>query len=271
MGLQNRLALEAGHLTPGERKTATVLLQDRDVVFLSATEVAARASVHESTVIRLAQKLGYDGFASLRTDMRERAQRVDVSARSRFRDRKGYQLAKLVEDEAQALLGMAETIEQDHLDALARTLIGARRIYVYGAPILVASLEKRLRRLGLDVVDLPNEGTDGLPEKLMTMGRGDVFLAFVLREPYPVLPALVEHADRQGADVVIVSDVPAVTLPVVPKHLIIALRGADSMFRTMTVPIVLCYALELSIYRIAQPEAAESLNRLGSLAPLIGR
>lgn len=271
MGLQSRLALEAGHLTPGERKTATILLQDKDVLFLSATEVAARAKVHESTVIRLAQKLGYDGFASLRGDMREQAQRVDVSARSRLRDRKGYQLAKLVEDEAQALLGMVATIEQERVDALAQTLIDARRIYIHGAPILVASLEKRLRRLGLDVVDLPNEGSDGLPEKLMTMGDGDVFLAFVLREPYATLPTLVKYAELQGAAVAVISDVPAINLPVIPKHLIIALRGADSTFRTMTVPIVFCYALELSVYRLAQLAASESLNRLTSLAPVASR
>lgn len=268
MGLQDRLSLEAGNLTPGERKTATVLLQDKDVVFLSATEVAARAKVHESTVIRLAQKLGYDGFAALRSDMREQAQRVDVTARSKFRDRKGYQLAKLVEDEAHALLGMAETIEQERLDALAQTLIDARRVYVHGAPILVASLEKRLRRLGLDVVDLPNDGND-VPEKLLTLKKGDVFLAFVLREPYPTLPTLVKHADLQGADVVVISDVPAINLPVIPKHLIIALRGADTTFGTMTVPIVFCYALELAIYHLAENTASDALSRLASLSSML--
>ncbi|MCI0144084.1 MurR/RpiR family transcriptional regulator [Arthrobacter bambusae] len=271
MALQDRLSLEAGNLTPAERRTATVLLQDsKDVVFLSATEVAARANVHESTVIRLAQKLGYDGFAALRGDLREQAQRVDVSARARFRDRKGYQLAKLVEDEAQALLGMVETIDQDRLDALAQTLIDARRIYVYGAPILVASLEKRLRRLGLDVVDLPSEGRD-LPEKLLSLGKGDVFFAFVLREPNPALAKLAKHAELQGADVVVISDVPGVSLSVVPKHLIIALRGADSTFGTMTVPIVFGYALELSIYHLSQDKAADALNRLGSLASILGK
>lgn len=271
MSLQDRLAIEGVNLTPSERRTATVLLQDsKDVVFLSASEVAARAEVHESTVIRLAQKLGYDGYAALRSDLREQAQKVDVAVRARFRDRKGYQLSQLVEDEARALLAMVDTIDQDRLDALAETLIQARRVYIYGAPILVASLEKRLRRVGLDVVDLPSEGRD-LPEKLLTLGKGDVFFAFVLRKPYPALAKLAKHAEQRGAEVVIVSDVPGVNLPVIPKHLIIALRGADSMFRTMTVPIVFCYALELAIYHLSSEKAADALNRLKTLSAILNR
>jgi DNA-binding MurR/RpiR family transcriptional regulator len=270
MGLQDRLTMEGHTLTPAEQKTATVLLQDsQDVLFLSAAEIASRAGVHESTVIRLAQKLGYDGYAALRADLRQQAQQIDVPAKARFKTRNEYQLSRLVEDEARALLGMAETIDQDRLDDLARTLMDARRIFVYGTPILVASLEKRLRRLGLEVVDLPSEGRD-LAEKLMSLGAGDVFFAFVLHEPYPALPKLTKYADSQKADVVVVSDVPGINLPVAPKHLIIALRGADPSFRTLTVPIVFCYALELALFHLEETKATAALDRLASLSSIMG-
>lgn len=269
MTLQDRLSHE-GALTPAEQRTATVLLQDsQDVLFLPTTGVAARANVHESTVIRLAQKLGYDGYAALREDLRQEARQVDVLARSRFRDRKGHRLSQLVHDEAQALLRLAGTVDQDRLDALARTLLGARRIFVYGAPILVISAEKRLRRLGLNVVDLPNGGRD-VPEKLLSVDGRDVLLAFVLREPYKALAKLTQYAGQRGADIAIISDTPGLNLPVAPQHLLIALRGADTTFGTMTVPIVFCYALELAIYHLAETEASNALTQLGSLQNVMG-
>jgi DNA-binding MurR/RpiR family transcriptional regulator len=270
MALQDRLTGQGNALTRAEQRTATVLLQEtQDVLFMSAAEVAAKANVHESTVIRMAQKLGYDGYAALREDLRQQAQQVDVSARARFRERKSYQLSRLVEDEARALLNMADTIDQDRLDAVAQTLIACRRVFIHGAPILVMSLAKRLRRVGIDVVALPQTGLE-LPEQLASITKDDILFAFVLREPYPVLAKISKYVERIGADIVVVSDVPGVEFAVQPKHQIIALRGADSTFRTMTVPIVLGYALELAIYHLHQPDAANALDRIGELSTLLG-
>ena len=64
-------------LTPAERKVAAVMVDDPEAVaFGTVADIARRAGASGATVIRLATKLGYDGFvdlqAAVRTEMARR-------------------------------------------------------------------------------------------------------------------------------------------------------------------------------------------------------
>ena len=65
---------QTGSLTPAERQLADALMRDYPVAGLqSITKLAEAASVSTPTVIRLARKLGFDGFPELHAALREEA------------------------------------------------------------------------------------------------------------------------------------------------------------------------------------------------------
>ena len=60
-----------GRLTESDRVILSILLNDpKSAVFLSVAQLAEKADVHKSTVVRLAHKLGFDGYPELRAQLR---------------------------------------------------------------------------------------------------------------------------------------------------------------------------------------------------------
>src|SRR5436190_23180612 len=70
--LDDRLDAARSELTPAERKVAAAVLADRELVaFGTVAAVAERAGASGATVVRLANRLGYDGFRGLQESLRD--------------------------------------------------------------------------------------------------------------------------------------------------------------------------------------------------------
>lgn len=67
MTILDRIKTHSRRLTDADQKLITTMLENRaEAAFLSGPQLSQRASVHEATATRLAQKLGYKGFPDLR-------------------------------------------------------------------------------------------------------------------------------------------------------------------------------------------------------------
>ena len=71
MTLRSALASVDRPLTASEKRVVNVLLVDAESGSKTAASVAERAGTHETTVVRLARKLGYRGYPELRADLRQ--------------------------------------------------------------------------------------------------------------------------------------------------------------------------------------------------------
>ena len=66
MEVAERITESGTNLTPAERRVADVVLQRPQLVaFGTVAELASEAGSGAATVVRLAAKLGFDGFTSL--------------------------------------------------------------------------------------------------------------------------------------------------------------------------------------------------------------
>ena len=73
-------------LTPAERRVAAVVADDPEAVaFGTVADVARRAGTSGATVVRLAAKLGFDGFVDLQAPVREEMARRLRPASERIR------------------------------------------------------------------------------------------------------------------------------------------------------------------------------------------
>ena len=76
MIVSNQILAHRDEMTPSERQLANALLDDYPIIGLSSlTELAQAASVSTTTVTRMLQKLGYEGFPpfqiALRSELKE--------------------------------------------------------------------------------------------------------------------------------------------------------------------------------------------------------
>ncbi|RME97715.1 MAG: MurR/RpiR family transcriptional regulator [Chloroflexi bacterium] len=254
-----------GRLTPTDKQIAQELLSDpAKMAFLPAAEIAERVGVHESTVIRLAQKLGYSGYRALRADLQ-----AEISPAGRIRRRLEHapQLVNLVADEIAALNEMINTISQEQLEEAAQILIKSQRVFLFAqghATSLLEFMDRRLRRSGFNTVVLKSQGRD-LAEHLLTLNAQDAVLAFTFYAQPPGLSTLLDVAQETGAPSILISDTLGPLIRPAPDILLWARRGAEDQFLTLTVPMVICNTLILTIARLDEGRSLESLERLTGL------
>ena len=110
-----------GDLSPSEQRIVNALLREPMAMSqLPAKSVGEQLDVHETTVIRLAKRLGYTGYADLRAELRASATSTETSLeRMAPAARQEYTLVRLVEDEVAALERLAGLVPQAEVDALA--------------------------------------------------------------------------------------------------------------------------------------------------------
>jgi DNA-binding MurR/RpiR family transcriptional regulator len=119
--------------TPAERRVASVVLdQPQLVAFGTVAELARTATTSGASVIRLATKLGFDGFSSLQDSVQRDLGRQLRPATARIRQPESGDLlgrALLVElDNAQATL---EGVDRKRFDLAVQSLaLATNRVYV---------------------------------------------------------------------------------------------------------------------------------------------
>lgn len=268
MSFRAVVASSAMKMSPSEDRVMNVLL-GADMSDASAADVAEKANTHESTVIRLAQKLGYRGYRDLRNDLRRDE---GATGAPLMRSESGHHLDEFIRDEVEALGALSRFVSQADLDAAARTLHSTQTVYLVSSNDERPTLEllaRRLRRLGMTVVTLGPAPKD-LAERFVSFDATSTLIAFALREAPRKLSTLITEAARRGGRTILITDVPGYKFRPAPDHLLAARRGPDNEYRTQLIPIALCYALQLAIFHL-EPDRYQAIrDSIDDLTRLLG-
>jgi DNA-binding MurR/RpiR family transcriptional regulator len=270
MGFRTVLQHSDVQLTVSEHRIASILLGDpHDCLLLSAAQLAERAAIHESTVIRFAQKLGYAGYPELRADVAADVRQMSDSAAQRFIETaQPYELAAYIPDQLRIITQIPEYVSQESLDLAAAAMLAARRVYIYGLDIsrfLVEFMERKLRRMGFDVVGI-RHGGHILNEHLLGFTSDDVMLAFaVVSEQRRDISRLLRRIQSYGAVSVLITDQSSMTVRPAPTHLLASPRDTGNR-RTLVAPLVICYALEYALAYYGRDRVTASLGAVAAMA-----
>jgi len=271
--LANQIDRYRDKLTEADQRLLDVLLRDPgQSAMLSAAEVAREAGVHAAAAVRLAQKLGYEGYPDMRSALRSEIVASDSSRRiaETLAGSEGDLLASLIASEVDTLLGLIQHIDQAAIEDAAKAMLKARSIALcaQGNSVVLADLlDRRLRRAGFRTSLITGQGRE-LAERLIPLGRNDMLVCFAFRRlPREVTGAL-DHARQVGATTLVIADHIARRLPRAPDHVLAAPRGRAEEFLTLTVPMAICNALILTIARI---DGGQSVSTLDALETLIKR
>lgn len=270
MSFRTVIATSGARLSPGEDRAVSVML-GVGAAGLTAAAIAARADTHESTVVRLAKKLGYRGFRELRADLR-RDESGEAGGPPVMRSTTGYDIETFLRDEAAALGHASEYVRQKDLDGAADAIARCRVVYLFSNDAERATLvllAGRLRRLGLPVVELRPTPKD-LAERITSFDRDSVLICIALREAPAMLPALMSEAHRRAGTSILIADVPGFRFRPAPHHLLAAPRGSDDEYRTQVVPIALGYALQLAVFHRDEPRFSAVRGAIDDLTRAFG-
>ncbi len=213
MGVVDRIMVHADRLTATERKIAAVLADEpQTIAFGTVAQVAQRAGTSGPSVVRLATKLGYEGFVGLQADVQaELALRLGP-ARDRIRQHMPDDLVGRIQaGELDNVSSTFHNLSRAAVERAAQVLADPdRRVWIYPgeltAPIgtVLATLLGQLR----PGVTLLTGSELAIGRSIADLSASDVVVAIDIHRYERSLVSAVGWAAGRGADVLAITDGP---------------------------------------------------------------
>lgn len=224
------------------------------------TEVANRAGVNSSSVVRTAQALGYRGWPDLQRELRARylvhiANTAPLSHRVEVRSPIHDSLAH----DAENLRLAMESVDPQAADDAVAALCGARRIAVVaqgsysGAAVVFSHLAATM---GYPVTFEGRAGVH-LASLVSSLGPGDVLVVFHLWRPLKHLTVAAQLAHQAGATVVAITDLKSTDLAKASHHLLLVPSEGVYAFQSATASTSVAYGL-LAGMEAREPERVKA-------------
>ena len=267
MSFHDALRRHHGNLTPADEAIVRELLErPHEHIFSTALELAHAAGVHAASVVRLAQKLGYEGYPECRDALRaDLHSSRDAADRVRGTLDESSLLGDLIRNDIAALQQLPEHIDDAALEAAAKRVAESRSVHLFArghATGVTEVLARRLRRQGVLINALTGPRRD-LAERVAAADHRDVFLAVTLRRIPRELPALLVHLHEREVPTVLIADAVGPLVRPEPTQLLAAPRGGRHQeFQTLTVPLAVATGLVLALARVDQGRSLQSLEAL---------
>ena len=215
--------------------------------YASLSSLSERAGVDNATITRAAQSLGYDGWPSMRADIRTRflmtlSSSDVISVRQANRGDRPFEeaLARQVEDLASA----SKTIDRRAVSEVVKTISLANRCIVTacGSHALVArALTHQMNLSGYRSDFIDDAAT--LANAISTLKAKDVLVAITFWRLYKLTLLAARQAKARGATVCVISDAPVALLRDIGDHLLIVPTDGTSFFPSLVASLAVVEGL----------------------------
>ena len=254
----------------GQKKLAEFIREDYDkAAFLTAAKMGEEVGVSESTVVRFAMALGYDGYPGFQKALGELVrtklnsiQRMEVTY---GRISQGEILASVLQSDIEKIKLTMEAIDQGAFEMAVDTILNARKIYVVGirscAP-LASFLCFYLNLVCDDVTAVNTSSPSEIFEQMLRIGEEDVMIGISFpRYSMRTLKAL-EYASNRKAKVITLTDSVHSPMTLYSSCNLIARSDMASIVDSLVAPLSVVNALVVALCMKKQNEVISTLTAL---------
>ena len=254
----------------GQRRIAAYILESYDkAAFLTASKLGKKVNVSESTVVRFAAELGFDGYPdmqrSLQKMIRNRltsVQRIEVT-----NDRIGDQdlVSMVLQSDVDKIRMTLEELDRSSFDGTVDAIVGARKINLIGvrsAAALTTFLHFYLNLIFDNVVLVTaNTGSERF-ESLLRVGEEDVVLGISFPRYSSRTVQAMSFARDRGATTIAITDSEASPLAAASKYTLTARSDMASFVDSLVAPLSLVNALLVAVSRKKNDDLATTFRTL---------
>lgn len=266
-----RLNLRGRTLSKGHRRIAAFIAERSDkAAFMTAVTLGHSCGVSESTVVRFATAMGYEGYPELQAALQELVrQRLTASERFNIASeiKENDVLRTVLKNDMRNIRMTTEDLSQKDFDRAVELLLSARRIYVMGlrsAAPLATFLGHYLRLIFDEVVMVQNTIGEVFDE-VERITATDVMVG-VSFPRYSTRTVDCMHIAREnGARVIGVTDGAMSPLSVVADVCLYAHTDMASFVDSLAAPLSLLNALIVALSLRRREELSARLRRLETL------
>jgi len=254
----------------GQKRIARYITEAYDkAAFMTANRLGKTVGVSESTVVRFAVDLGFDGYPSMQKAMQEMVlnrltsvQRLEVAS-----DRIGDQdvVSMVLHSDMEKLRQTEEMIDREEFRAAVNAILKAKRVYILGvrsvAP-LANFLGYYLNYMFNNVHIISGFSAGEMFEKIVGVNSEDVIVAFSFPRYSASTTKGAKYCRSAGATVIGITDSKLSPLGQCSDHVLVAKSDMVSLVDSLVAPLSLVNALIVSVASRREKELSQTFANL---------
>ncbi len=260
-------------LSKGQKAIAAYILSSCDkAAFLTASALGKTVKVSESTVVRFASLIGFDGYPELQKALQE-------TVLSRLNTKPGHDaeenristqdlLSTVLREDTGRLCKTAEALDRAAFSGAVDALLNARRVYIHGASASVAPamfLHNFLQYILEDVRLLTAASEGELCKQLLRVSPQDTLISVAFPHNNAAALCGLSHCRNCGAKTIVLTDC-AVSAPALEAdYILCASSDSVSGIPSMAAPMSVINALLVALMQRRKSETEQTLALLKEL------
>lgn len=270
MDILSLLQANSHKFSKGQRAIASYISESYDkAAFMTASKLGRSVGVSESTVVRFAMELGFDGYPAMQKAMQEMVvnrltavQRIEVT-----NDRIGNQdvLSMVIQSDIEKLRQTGDNVKRKDFQLAVESILNARRVYIIGvrstAP-LANFLGYYLGQMLDNVHVVTTSGTSAVFEQIIGVDEQDAVVAFSFPRYSSSTAQGAQYCRSKGARVIGITDSAASPLGRNCEQVLLAKSDMISLVDSLTAPMSLCNALIVAIAARREKELEKKFAEL---------
>ena len=254
----------------GQKRIARYITEAYDkAAFMTANRLGKTVGVSESTVVRFAVDLGFDGYPSMQKAMQEMVlnrltsvQRLEVAS-GRIGDQDVVSM--VLHSDMEKLRQTSETVDRGEFQAAVNAILKAKRVYILGvrsvAP-LANFLGYYLNYMFNNVHVISGVSAGEMFEKIVSVNSEDVVIAFSFPRYSSSTTKGAKYCRSAGATVIGITDSKLSPLGQCSDHVLLAKSDMVSLVDSIVAPLSLVNALIVAVASKREKELSQTFANL---------
>ena len=254
MDLMRIIQSKFARLSKGQKLIAEYILKHYDkAAFMTAAKLGVSVGVSESTVVRFANQLGYEGYPELQKALQEliknkltTAQRVELA--SDYIEPNNA-LKGVLKSDIENIRTTMEKIDYNDFAGTVNSILKAKKIYIVGlrSSAALADFLGFYLNLILDNVKVVSYGISDIFEQMLNIGEGDCVIGIGFPRYAVRTVETLKFAKSRGADVIAITDSLLSPLAAKSDFALIAESNMASFVDSLVAPFSVINALIVAV------------------------
>nr|MBE6544766.1 MurR/RpiR family transcriptional regulator [Oscillospiraceae bacterium] len=271
--ISERIRTVYSTLSKGQKKIANAVLNDYDkVAFLTAARLGDMVGVSESTVVRFADELGFEGYSQFQLAVQELVrirltpnQRIEVTKQ---RIGRGDVIDSVMNSDINKIRYTLEHLDRQAFIDSVDSILSARTIYITGARSSepIARMLSYNLSLIFDNVKLvvPTSSAEVF-EQMYSIGEKDTVIAFSFPRYSSKMINGIRFAKQKNAKIVVFTDSDVSPLVEYADSVLIGQSDMASFMDSLVAPLSIINAIIIEITSRREKEITERFDALEKL------
>ena len=269
--LLQRLNHSGKRLSKSHRRIAECIVTHYDkAAFMTASKLGEYVGVSESTVVRFAAALGYDGFPQLQKALQELIRhRLTATQRLEMTGDMGHAqvLNKVLKTDIQNIRTTLDELDLATFDAVIESILQARNLYVLGlrASAPLAEFFGHYLNFIFPNVHTVTSGVSDVFEQIARISDEDVLIGISFPRYTSHTVKAMKFARSRGATLIAITDGPLSPLHAEANLCLMAKSDMASFVDSLAAPISLINALIVALSQRRRTQVTDYFDKMENI------